>query len=117
MAVLADAFRLQDFYDSQQKDFEIKQKRTMIHIPDIKFKLFLPCHFISPVDLRPARDARLDFMPSPLPLRIEGNILHQKRPRPDEAEISFDDVDQLRQFVEARFSDQPPRLCQPFFIA
>ena len=55
---------------------------------------------IPPEDLPEPRDPRLQVEPAPSPVDDVLVLLEDQRPRPDEAHLAPEDVDQLRQLVE-----------------
>src|SRR5690554_3412032 len=101
MAVLAYPLFPQDFPGSEKKDFEVQPERNMIDIPDIQAELFFPRNRVSPVDLRPSSNARLNLMPSRLFGRVAVQVVHQQRARTDQTHVALKHVDQLRQLIEA----------------
>src|SRR5713101_2812753 len=76
----------------------------MVDVPDVELELLLPSNRISPVDLRPSGDSGFYIMTARLPEGIERKVFHQQRTRADKTQIASDDIDQLRQFVDAELS-------------
>src|ERR1041384_8368825 len=74
----------------------------MINIVKIQLELCFPTNGVAPVDLRPPRNAGPHCVPAPLFDRIQWKVLEEQRPRSDQAHIAFDDVEQLRQFIERK---------------
>ena len=67
----------------------------MIDIPDIQLKPLPPAQRVPPVDLGPARDPRLYFLPARLFRGIEIEVFHQQWPRTDQAHLARQHVPKL----------------------
>ena len=47
---------------------------------------------------------------------VDGKIFHQQRARPDYAHVTFHDIPQRRQFVQACFSQESAQACYAFSV-
>jgi hypothetical protein len=56
--------------------------------------------------LSPARDARADVVAAALFLRVEREVFDEEGAGADEAHVSFEDVDDLGQFIDRRGADE-----------
>lgn len=73
----------------------------MVYVPYIQVKLFLPGDGIATVDLCPSGDAREDFVAAKLGWIIARQVLDQQRTWADDAHLTFEDVDQFWELVQA----------------
>ncbi|TDQ38674.1 hypothetical protein EV213_10942 [Aureibacillus halotolerans] len=55
-------------------------------------------------------------MPTGLLLCIKGQVLLQQRTRTNKRQLPFDDIEQLGEFIKARFANELAKRGQPFFI-
>ena len=76
----------------------------MIYIFNVIGKPCFPAKSIPAVHLRQSGQSRTYIMASSLFLCIIGQITHKQRSWPDQAHISFKDIEQLRQLIQARGS-------------
>src|SRR5438105_2075857 len=51
-----------------------------------------------------------------MPRPVLGNVLNRMRTRPDQAHVSFEDVPQLRQLIQAVFAQKPAEPCDAGII-
>ena len=98
---VADPLPLQDLPDRHGDNPDVQPQRLVVHIPHIQPEFLLPTDGVAAVDLGPAGDPRPHLMAPRLLRGVAPQVLHQKRPRPHQAHISFEDVEQLRQLIEA----------------
>jgi hypothetical protein len=66
-----------------------------------KIQFLFPGKRVSAVHLRPSCDAGLRFVAPALMAVVPGHVLGQQRPWPDQTHLTFDNVDQLWQLIEA----------------
>jgi hypothetical protein len=85
----------------------------MLDVPDVELDALVPRQGRAPVDLRPARDPRLDLEPAPLTRRVLLDLVAQRRPRPDHAHVAAQDVPQLWKLVERQASQNAARAGDP----
>src|SRR5690606_14319548 len=97
-------FPLQNLENGEPEYFKIQREGNVINIINIQFKSLRPANRISPVYLCPTGYAWPYFMSSVLRWRIQRNILKQKRARANQAHITLEYINQLRQFVNRQFS-------------
>src|SRR5579862_8188228 len=79
----------------------------MVDVPDIVSELLLPAYRIASVDLCPTGDSGPQFVAARLFGRIEGQVFEQQRSRTDQAHITDEHVDELRQLIHTRSSQKP----------
>ena len=88
----------------------------MIHIPHIQLEFLLPADGIASMALRPSGDSRADLMSPGLFWTVKGQILRQEGSRSDQGHITFQHVDELREFVNRSRTDKLPDPGQPLLI-
>ena len=88
MTGLADSFSAKHLKQRKAEDLEVKEDTPVIDIPDVEIKLLLPRNRVSAVDLCPSGDARHDLMAPSLFRRIARQLVHEKRTRPNEAQLA-----------------------------
>ena len=98
---VADPLPLQDLPDRHGDNPNVQPQRLVVHVPHIQPEFLLPTDGVAAVDLGPAGDPWPHLMAPRLLRGVAPQVLHQKRPRPHQAHISFEDVEQLRQLIEA----------------
>ena len=96
---MVDAVPARCFEDSEEKNFEVEEERTVVDVPDIQAKLLFPRKGVASVDLGPAGDARTDFVAARLFGRIAWKVSHGERARADEGHFAGKDVQKLWQLV------------------
>ena len=64
---------------------------------------------VSAADLPQAGDAGLHRQPAAMPQVVALDLARERRPRADEAHLAAQHVQELRQLVEARASQEPAR--------
>ena len=52
--------------------------------------------------------------PSDLPRLVERNLVMKRGPRPDQAEIAFEHVHELWEFIELQATHEPPHRRDPW---
>src|SRR6266487_2369596 len=108
MALGADALSLHDPDRCEQQDADVEPKAASFNIPDVERKLLFPCDGVAAVDLSPASNSRPAFVAACLFGCVPTKVLHQKRARANQAHISLEHVEQLRQFIEAGPAQKSP---------
>ena len=88
----------------------------MVDVPDVELQAFAPVHRIAPVDLSPAGDAGPDLVATGLTGIVPLEVLHEQRPRPDQAHIPPEDIQELRQLVDARRAEKAPQGGQALLV-
>ena len=93
--------------------FKIKRKGSMVEIIFIEGDFYRNRQVVPAIYLGPTRDARYEHMNAFAGSQLDQIILVEKRrPGTDEAHIPLQDAEQLRQFVQAVFSENPTDSCQ-----
>ena len=103
-----------------EETLEVHQERDMFCIVAVQFCLAADFQFIPAVDLGPAGQPRQDIVgPVLIPFRNQIFLVVQGRPRADDTHVTFEDIDQLRQFIQTGFPQEPAgfgykplRICQ-----
>src|SRR5918998_4122634 len=83
-----------------QKDPEVDERRAVVDVPDVERDPLGPRQRRASVHLRPSREPRLHLEPAPLVRGVALDLVRKRRPRPDEAHVAAQDVEQLRQLVD-----------------
>src|SRR5947208_8420316 len=80
----------------------------MLDIPDVELDALVPGQASPAVDLRPARDSRLDVEPTPLARCVALHLIRQRRTGADQAHVPPRDVPELRQLVDRETAQDAP---------
>lgn len=88
----------------------------MVHVPHIQREPVLPRKRVPAVHLRPTGNAGLDFVPARLEGGVPVEIFRQERPRPHQAHISADHVEELWQLIKTRTTEKAAERGQPRFV-
>src|SRR5579859_7827909 len=87
--------------EGSYQDPEVKGQTPVVHIPDVFFESFVPTERVSPVDLSPTANSRLNLVAPRLFCVVTIQVLHKERPRPDKAHLTREHVPELRDFIQA----------------
>ena len=91
----------------QQDNFHIHQKRLSGHIFQIQLDLFWNGQLVPSIDLCPSRQAWQQTLHTGFRAQCNQVILiEQRRSRTDKTHIPFDDAPQLRQLIQAGFTQK-----------
>ncbi len=85
----------------------------MVHIPEVQLYFILMGEGAPSLNLSPSRKARLDFAASFLAVRPFIVLPGQQGPGTDQCHLSLQNVDQLRQFIQAVFAEEFSHLRNP----
>jgi hypothetical protein len=96
----------EDLSHGHDQNPEIEPKAAVIHIPDIKRKALPKWHDVTAIDGGPTRDSRACVVTTALFGGVGLEILEEERTRSNETHLPFQHVPELRQFVDARRSEQ-----------
>ena len=101
-SALDNVFAREHDPDGAEKYFCVKQERSALDVFAVIFRLFLVGEAVSAVDLRPAGQPRADGIYSVFAAKLTDVALFgDQRTRTDEAHVARENIEQLRQFVEA----------------
>ncbi len=100
------AFAAEDHENGLEENRQVERHAPVIDVPGVEPEFLLPREGVAPPHLAPAGDARLDFVTPSLLGRVTIEILRQEGPRADQAHLSPQHLQELRQFVEARLAKQ-----------
>src|SRR5690349_5609770 len=96
-----------------EQDPKIQAERLVVDVPEVEREAALPRQPVAPVELRPAGDPGPHVVAPGLLARVARQVLHQERPRADQAHVAPDHVDQPGQLVQARATEEPAQAGQP----
>jgi len=97
----------QNHRDSLQQDLQVKTKRPVVDILQVEFQPTLERQVAAAGYLPQACQSRLDAEPPALDAPVEEiDIADGHRARPDKAHLAAQDIEQLRQFVDAGLADE-----------
>src|SRR5512133_265262 len=77
-------------------------------MPGVRLETLRPGDLVPSLHLRPAGDPRPYVEPPAILLVVVRHLLDEVGPRTDQAHLAQEDVDELRQLVEARAAEKPP---------
>src|ERR687887_2433174 len=83
-----------------REDLQVDPGGAVVDVPAVELDPVLPRQLRATVDLRPARQARLDLEPAALSRRVALDLVGKRRARADQAHLPAQDVPELRDLVE-----------------
>src|SRR6266853_1508172 len=113
---LAHPFSAENFHEGEKQNPQVEPERSMIDVPYVEPKTFLPGLRVAAVDLCPAGDARAHLMPAGLLGGIKRQVFDEQGPRAHETHVPAKNVPQLRQLVEAVAAHEAARRCEPLGV-
>ena len=81
----------------------------MLRIPDVERKPLIPGETIPPVNLSPPGDSWPDRVSEAFALAVIGQIFRQERPRTDQAHLTAQHVEKLRQLIKTGVPEYSPK--------
>src|SRR5579862_9938445 len=90
-----------------EHDLQVAREREVLDVLTLDSESFLERQLPSPEDLHRAGDPGLDLEPEEVLREVALDEVELLRPRPDDGHLATQDVDELRQLVEARSPQQP----------
>ena len=81
----------------------------MLRIPDVERKPLIPRETIPPVNLSPPGDTGPDRVSEAFALAVIGQIFGQERPRADQAHLTAQHVEKLRQLIKTGVPEYSPK--------
>src|SRR5206468_12698475 len=95
----------------QEEDLDVERQRPVLDVVSVVKRAITDGRGTAQViDLRPSCEARPHLLPLQVARHRRAVLLVEMgglRARADEAHVAFDDVDELRQLVEARAAEEP----------
>ena len=108
-AALNDALVPEHIANRHHETGHVHRERHMPCILAVAHGLFLDLKLVAAVDLRPARKPRHDVVCAVfVPLRDQIVLIPQGRPRADDAHLSLQNVEDLRELIQARPAQEAP---------
>lgn len=101
VTVPGDPLAAKDGDRGKKDDFYIEEEGDMVDVPQVVGEFFFPRDGITAVDLCPTGEAGAKVVAGHLFGAVEGQVFHQQRPWADKAHLSFENVEQFGQLVEA----------------
>src|ERR671910_2166734 len=95
-------------HDREGEDTQVSADRDVLDVLALDRETLVETKRAAPVDLHRSRQSRLDEQAEALLRRVLLDYLDLLRARADEAHLIAQDVDELRQLVEARAAQQAP---------
>ena len=115
-AALRAACAREDSARGKGKDLYVEEETPVVDIPNVEGQSLVPVHDVPAVDDCPPRHSRKDLVPPALLLRVSLQILRQEWPGPHQAQVAPNDVQELRQFVDARRAKEPAERRQSLLV-
>jgi len=115
-AALARAIPEQNHKYGLKKDFEIEPQRPVVDILQVHLHPFLKLHPVAAAHLPDTCQTRLQTEASALPHLIQLHFDRQRGPGTNDTHIPFEDVDQLRDFIDAEFAENTPDFRDPRIV-
>src|SRR5436190_6159207 len=94
--------RPEELREGREQDLRVQPERPVLDVPRVLLEPLGPADLLAALHLRPAGYPGPHRQPPAVTGGIVRDLLDQVRPRPDEAHLALQNVDQLRQLVEAR---------------
>ena len=106
-AAFDDAFAHEDGEDRPEEAAAVEEEAEILDIFAVELRLDGDLQFVATVDLRPAGEAGADVVGAVfVALLDEIRLVPQGGARPDDAHLADEDVEDLRQLVEARLPEE-----------
>lgn len=105
-----------DAEDGECEDFEVEREAAMVDVPDVEFEFLFPGECVASVDLGPAGESWFHFVAAHLLLGIAREVFGKERARSDDAHVAFEDVPELREFVEAGGAEETAKFGEALVI-
>ena len=99
---LRDALTREDDARGEDKDLGVKQQTPMVDVPNVEGQSLIPPYGVPAVDDRPPCHPWQNVVPPALLLSVSLQIHRQEGAGSDQAQLASNDVQELRQFVDAR---------------
>ena len=103
----------QDAHRRPPEKLDVGFEALVAHVPEVHASPFLKADIAASTDLPEARQARLYRQATKLPGSEAGHFADVQRARTDERHLPKEDVEQLRRFIEARFSQDAAQASDP----
>ena len=111
-----DAFLHQDGENRPKETTAIEEETEILDIFTVKFRFDRNFQFVATIDLCPASEARANVVRTVfVALFNQIRLIPQGGSRPDDAHLADEDVEDLRQFVEARLPQEGSNLRDVLF--
>src|SRR3982751_4858500 len=108
--------------DGEQQHQQIEREGVVLHVVEVVLQLFPRVPFrgaVAVADLRPAGDSRLDEVALWIKRNDLPELLNERGtlgPWPDEAHVTDENVEKLRQLVDSQPPDHPPNSGHPDIV-
>lgn len=99
-------FASEDDEDGFQEDVQVEPGRAVVGVVNVVFDAFVPGDGGGAVDLGQAGAAGADQQPLAFEIIVGGDLIGQRGPGADDGHFAFEDVDQLRQFIDFRSANE-----------
>src|SRR5688572_17129784 len=100
-----------DCWNRLRENLQVEGERPVVDVFHVGADPLLELR-LATVDLPEARNARLDAESPAVPARVDPvDVAYGERPRPDQAHVAHEHVEELRKLVEAEPAKQPPKAC------
>lgn len=107
IAVLfGDAVALEDFREGGENDFHIAQKGDALDVLEVVRNLRFPGDGVAPVNLCETAEALAHGVAATLLGGHEDHVANELRPRPDYGHVALQNIEEFREFVEARAAQE-----------
>lgn len=104
--MLAYALALYRFHERSEDDFHIAKEGHVVHIFHIVLEFLFPGNGVASIHLRKSTEARAHIVTVFLLGIVSRQIFNQKRSRSNHSHIAFKNIEQFREFVEARATEK-----------
>src|SRR5258708_11495529 len=104
----------QDNLCSLKENNQVQEQGVILHVVKIELQLLhrvVHRRSVGIANLRPTRDTRLHGVPACVETYLPAEFVHERRTfrtRADKAHVAAYDLDELRQFIQTRYSDELP---------
>ena len=115
-ALFGNSITLKNFAKRSEDNLHIAKEGNSLDVFKIVADFSFPGNGIASADLREAAESLTHGVALALLRCHKDHVAHELGPRPDYGHITFKDVEQLGEFVEAGASNEFSVLCQALFV-
>ena len=105
--------RVKTIFTVRSDDPQVQPQRAALDVLHVQAQPGAPAHGVAAGDLGQPGDARTYVEPAAFVRGVPEVVLPQQRPRADDAHVAAQDVDQLRDLVQAQRAQQPAQPGEP----
>src|SRR5438552_7841098 len=103
--------------DGLEHDEQIVRDGPVLDVEEVEANVVVERELAAASGLPEAGDAGTNLEPIAVPVLVGGDLLGERRPRPDQAHLALQDVQELRELVQAVAPEPPSDAGDPWILA